>query len=120
MYQGQRNTLDTLMIRWTYFSNLATVMLPQTSIIQIFRKITKIFYFKKNVNQSKRVRMDKVFLGLAGLLHEISLGLRPREIPRSIPSSPWKTPSIPPLLLGLTQSQRARQKMPTSWWYDPS
>ena len=29
---------------------------------------------------------------------------RPREIPRSSPASPRKTPSIPPLLLGLTQS----------------
>ena len=28
---------------------------------------------------------------------------RPREIPQSSPASPWKTPSIPPLLLGLTQ-----------------
>ena len=48
--------------------------------------------------------MDGVFLRLAGLLLGISLGLRPREIPRSIPASPQKTPSIPHLLLGLTQS----------------
>ena len=44
------------------------------------------------------------FLWLAGLLLGISLGLRPPEIPRSSPASPWKNPSIPPLLLGLTQS----------------
>ena len=48
--------------------------------------------------------MDGVFLGLAGLLLRISLGLHPQEIPCSSPSSPWKTLSIPPLLLGLTQS----------------
>ena len=47
--------------------------------------------------------MDGVFLGLAELLLGISLGLCPREIPQSSPASPWKTPSIPPLLLGLTQ-----------------
>ena len=29
--------------------------------------------------------------------------LCPREIPRSSPASPWKTLSIPPLLLGYTQ-----------------
>ena len=45
--------------------------------------------------------MDGVFLGLAGLLLGISLELRPWEIPRCSPASPWKTP---PLLLGLTQS----------------
>ena len=44
----------------------------------------------------------RFFLGLAGLLLGISLGLRPREIPRSSSASPWKSPSIPPLLLGLT------------------
>ena len=48
--------------------------------------------------------MDGVFLGLAGLLLGIFLGLCPREIPRSSPASPWKTPSIPPLLLGLTHA----------------
>ena len=47
--------------------------------------------------------MDGVFLGLAGMLLGISLGLRPWEIPRSSPASPRKIPSIPPLLLGLTQ-----------------
>ena len=47
--------------------------------------------------------MDGVFLGLAGLLLGNSLRLRPREIPRSRTASPCKTPSIPPLLLGLTQ-----------------
>ena len=59
--------------------------------------------------------MDEVFLGLAELLLGISLGLaelllgispglRPWEIPRSSPASPRKTPSIPSLVLGLTQS----------------
>ena len=54
--------------------------------------------------------MDAVFLGLAGmrLLLGISLGLRPREIPRSSPASRRKTPSIPPLLLGLTQAINLR------------
>ena len=47
--------------------------------------------------------MDGVFLGLAGLLLKISLGLRPQEIPWSSPARPRKTPSIPPLLLGFTQ-----------------
>ena len=47
--------------------------------------------------------MDGVFLGLAGRLLDIPLGLRPQEIPQSSPASPWKTLSIPPLLLGLTQ-----------------
>ena len=46
--------------------------------------------------------------GLAGLLLGISLGLFPREIAPSSRDSPWKTPSIPPLLLGLTQSNGAR------------
>ena len=59
--------------------------------------------FKYNVNPSKRVGMDWAFLVLAGVLFGISLGLRPREIPMSCPVIPWKTPSIPPLLLGLTQ-----------------
>ena len=53
-------------------------------------------YFKWNVNPSKKVVMDWIFL-------RISLGFCPWEIPRSSPASPWKTPSIPPLLLGLTQ-----------------
>ena len=67
-----------------------------------FVKITNISYFKKNVNLNKRVKIDGVFLGLvglllglAGLLLRISLGL--------CPASPRKTPSNPPLLLGLTQ-----------------
>ena len=60
-------------------------------------------YFEYNVNPSKRVWMDGVFLGLAGLLLWISLGLCPSEIPWSSPVSPRKTPSFPPLLLRLTQ-----------------
>ena len=50
--------------------------------------------------------MEEVFLGLSGLLLGISLGLRPWEIPRRSPASPRKTPSIPPLILGLTQTFR--------------
>ena len=38
---------------------------------------------------------------LAGLPLGITFGLRPKEIPRSSPAGPWKTPSIPPLLLAL-------------------
>ena len=53
-------------------------------------------HFKLNVNPSKRG-------GMAGLLLGISLWLRPLEIPQTSPASPRKTPSIPPLLLGLTQ-----------------
>ena len=53
---------------------------------------------------SKWVRKDGVFLGLAGLLLGISLGLCPQEIPRSRLASPWKTLSLPPLLLRLTHS----------------
>ena len=36
--------------------------------------------------------MDGAYLGLAGLLLGISLGLRPREIPQSSPASHRKTP----------------------------
>ena len=63
-----------------------------------------MFYFKYNVSPSERVGMHGVFLGLAGLLLGISLRLCFRDIPRSSPASPWKTLSIPPLLLGLTHS----------------
>ena len=52
---------------------------------------------------SKRVGKYRVFLGLAGLLLRISLGLCPRETPRSKHASPRKTPFIPPLLHRLTQ-----------------
>ena len=48
--------------------------------------------------------MDELFVELAGLLLEISLELRPWEIPWSSPAIPQKTPSIPPLVIGLTQS----------------
>ena len=48
-------------------------------------------YLKENVNPIKRVGIDGVFFGLAGLLLGISLRL-----------CPWE---IPPLLLGLTQSK---------------
>ena len=54
------------------------------------------------LNLSKRVRKDRVFLILPGLLLRISLGLRPREIPRSSPASPWKNPSFRPLLLPIS------------------
>ena len=46
--------------------------------------------------------MERVFLGLAGLLLGISLRLCPREILWSSAASPQKTPSIHALLLGLT------------------
>ena len=92
------------MIQQTYSRNLATIMLLQTSIFEKIRNITKMSFFKQDVNASLRIRIDGGFLGLAGLFLGISLGLRHREIPRSSPASPWKTPSIPPLLLGLTHS----------------
>ena len=68
-----------------------------------FRRANTETYWKQNVNLSKSVGKDRVFLGLAGLLLGISLGLRPREIPRSSLASPRKTPSFRPLLLRLTQ-----------------
>ena len=68
-----------------------------------FRRANTETYYKNNVNLSKRVGKDRVFLGLAGLLLRISFGLCPREIPRSRPASPRKTLSFPPLLLRLTQ-----------------
>ena len=46
---------------------------------------------------------ERVFLGLAGLLLGISLGLRPWKIRWSSPANPQKTLSFPPLLLRLTQ-----------------
>ena len=48
--------------------------------------------------------MAGFFLGLAGLLLGISLGLCPWEFPRISPASPQKTLSITPVVLGLTQS----------------
>ena len=68
-----------------------------------FRRANTENYWKQNVNLSKRVRKDGVFLGLAGLLLGISLRLCPWEIPRSSPAIPWKTPSFPPILLRLLQ-----------------
>ena len=53
--------------------------------------------------------MDGIFLGLAGLLLGISLGLRPWEIPRSNPAIPLKTPFIPPLIIVLTHSVYATE-----------
>ena len=57
--------------------------------------------------------MDGVFFGLVELLLGISLGLRLASLAglASLASlaSPRKTPFIPPLLLGLTQSVRARE-----------
>ena len=66
-----------------------------------FRRANTETYWKYNVNLSKRVGKDGVFLGLAELLLRISLRLRPREIPRSSTASPRKTPSFPPILLRL-------------------
>ena len=60
-------------------------------------------YCNYNVNLTKRVGFERVFFGLAGQHLEISLGLCPQENPRSSPASHWKTRSVPPLLLGLTQ-----------------
>ena len=65
------------MIRWTYSRNLATFMLLYTSIFDQIRNITKMSYLKYNVNPSKRVGMDEVFLRLAGLL----LGFSPWALP---------------------------------------
>ena len=47
-------------------------------------------------------KLSGFFLWVEGLLLWISLGLPPREVPRSSPTIPLKTLSIPPLLLGLT------------------
>ena len=68
--------------------------------------------WKSNGNLSIRVGKDGLFLGLTGLLHGISLGICPREIPWNSPASLRKTPSFPPLLLRLTQSKSRRHKHP--------
>ena len=88
-----------------YFFQLFTGVLQQNNLSQKYsaQQIYENTYFWWNVNLSKRVGMDGVFLELAGRLLGISLGLRPREILRSSPASPRNLPSIPPLLLGLTQ-----------------
>ena len=65
------------MIQKTYFRNLGINILLQTSIFEKIRNITKMSYFKKNVNPSKRVGMTEVFLGPAGLL----LGEKKPSIP---------------------------------------
>ena len=53
-------------------------------IMLLFRKVEKTFW-KYYVNLSKRVRTDRVFLGLVGLLFRISLKHCPRKVPRSSP-----------------------------------
>ena len=54
--------------------------------------------------------MCPIWKRMAGLLLDISPGLCPRKILRSSPASPRKTPSIPPLLLGLTQDTNKRMQ----------
>ena len=54
------------------------------------------------VNLSKIGGKGAVFRGLAGLLQGISQGQSTREILRSSPASPRKTPSFPTLLLRFT------------------
>ena len=49
----------------------------------LFRSANTETYEKLNVNLRKRVGKDRVFLGLAGLLLGISLGLRRWEIPQT-------------------------------------
>ena len=61
--------------------------------------------------QVKELRMDRVFLELSGLLRGLSQGQSPWEIPLSSPASPRKILSIPPLLLGLTQSNLSTRGM---------
>ena len=77
---------------------------PCTIFFLLFCK-KKFSYWKQNVNSIKGVGKDWVFLGLASLLLGISHGLRPLEIPRPNRASLWKTLSIPPLLLGSTQTE---------------
>ena len=69
-----------------------------------FRRANTETFFTQIYILFLRVGKDGVFLGLAGLLLGISLGLRPWEIPPSSPACPRKTPSFPPLLLRLTHS----------------
>ena len=72
-----------------------------------FRKANTETYWKKNVNMSKRVGKDRVFLGLAGLPLWISLVICPR-----------KTPSFPPLLLRLTHSlSKSRKASKSHQWF---
>ena len=59
---------------------------------------------------SERVGMDWVFLRLAGLLLKTSLGLRLGKFLRAALPALGKTLSIPPLLLGLTQSMPSDQR----------
>ena len=92
------------MIQWTFSRSLATIILHQSSIFDKIQQITKMSYSKYHLNPSKSVRMDRVFFWLAGLLLVISFGIWPMEIPRRGPANPWKTPSFPTLVLGLTQS----------------
>ena len=89
-------------------NNSPTVEFWQEKIEVNFRRANtepSVDFRKANTVPSVYFRRANTETGLAGLLLWISLGLRPREIPRSSPASPRKTPSIPPLLLGLTHSQ---------------
>ena len=71
------------MIQQKYSRNLATIILLQTSIFEKIRNIAKMSYFEQNLNPSKRVGMDGVFLSLAGLLLGI---LEFRTLPSGNPS----------------------------------
>ena len=49
------------------------------------------------------------------LLLGISMRLRPPKIPQSSPASPWKTPSIPPLLQGSRKSKVGWELTKSGW-----
>ena len=60
----------------------------------LFLKVEKT-YLKYYVNLSKRVRKDRIFLGLVGLLRGISRGAKPEGNPEEQPCQPEKNPVLP-------------------------
>ena len=73
------------------------MMVLQTSIFDKLRKIAIMSYFKYNVNPSKRVVMDRVLLGLAGLL----LGAAPPALGK--PCYPSSFTLINPIYIGVNR-----------------
>jgi hypothetical protein len=102
---------DTIDIFQKLSNNYASLKL---NIKIKLKKYHKNVLFQTECKSKKRVVMFEVFLWMAGLLFGISLGFRSWEILQSSPASPRKTPSIAPLLLGLTQYAQATLSAVTS------
>ena len=83
------------MIGYTYSSYLATIMLLQRSIFEKFRTITKMSYFKQNVNPSKRVGMDAVFPWAGRDAPRNFLWASPSGNPSEQPCQPSENPVHP-------------------------